>query len=189
MPRDSYRRSYSRSRSRSRSPYNATVTRHSYRDDKYDDRNKYRNERQDSRDRDRDRGRDRDFNEVDQFRIHIADLAESVQQTDIEKAFSKFGEIKEVWMARNPPCFAFVVFLNKDDAAEAVKQMDDKILGGTHIRVTHARPRTIGRHRRFDPGMKCYQVNHSKIKSTFFSKKLLFVLSLIKVWTQRPLCT
>jgi hypothetical protein len=29
-------------------------------------------------------------------------------------------------MAKNPPCFAFVVFKNKEDAAEAYKDMDQK---------------------------------------------------------------
>ena len=42
--------------------------------------------------------------------VHIADLTNSVTQYDIEKVFMKYGEIKEVWMAKNPPCFAFVVF-------------------------------------------------------------------------------
>ena len=38
----------------------------------------------------------------------------------------KYGEILEVWMAKNPPCFAFVVYKNKQDAATAVKEMDQK---------------------------------------------------------------
>jgi arginine/serine-rich splicing factor 7 len=58
--------------------------------------------------------------------VHIADLTNSVTQYDIEKVFMKYGEIKEVWMAKNPPCFAFVVFKNKEDAAEACKDMDQK---------------------------------------------------------------
>jgi len=58
--------------------------------------------------------------------VHIADLTESVSQYDVEKTFRKFGDIKEVWMAKNPPCFAFVVFKNKEDAACAVKEMDQR---------------------------------------------------------------
>ncbi|CAF0749677.1 unnamed protein product [Brachionus calyciflorus] len=141
MPRDS-RRSYSRSpdrrsRSRSRSRSN----------------DRYRSSR--------DYGRD----DNDECRLHIADLTEKVVQSDLEKAFSKFGEVKEVWMAKNPPCFAFVVFKNRDDAAVALKEMDQRTIGPCRIRVTIARPRTRGTQpgykKRWDPSMKCYQCGRS----------------------------
>ena len=118
--------------------------------DRYSQRD--RGDRDYDRDRDRDRGRrEHSFeDEIDQCRsefvfvfllnksnlfkflqfdvvsVHIADLTDSITQYDIEKAFMKYGEIKEVWMAKNPPCFAFVVFKNKEDAAEACKDMDQK---------------------------------------------------------------
>ena len=38
----------------------------------------------------------------------------------------KFGEITEVWTAKNPPCFGFCVFKNEEDAAEAVREMNNK---------------------------------------------------------------
>lgn len=137
MPRD--RRSYSRSRSRSRSG------------------DRYRSDR----DRDRDYGRD----ENDGCRLHIADLTEKVSQRDLESAFSKYGDIKEVWMAKNPPCFAFVVFKNRDDANVALKEMDQRTVGPCRIRVTVARPRTRGAQsgyrKRWDPSMKCYQCGRS----------------------------
>jgi hypothetical protein len=146
MPRD-FRHSYSRSprRSRTRSPkrdrYNGNNDR--YRDDRRGGGDRYdRNRRSNSRDNyggngngryrnDRNYSRDRssdghEEDSIDQCRIHIADLTNSVTQYDIEKSFMKFGEIKEVWMAKNPPCFAFVVYKTKEDAAEAVKEMDQK---------------------------------------------------------------
>ena len=42
----------------------------------------------------------------------------------IEKEFGKFGEILEVWVAENPPCFAFVVFKEKEDAEDALDEMN-----------------------------------------------------------------
>lgn len=122
MPRENSfdRNPRQRSKSRSRS-----------RGDRYDrDDNRRRSDYRDrSRDRrqsrDRSRNRERDHSE-EKFRIHVADLSESVTQYDIEKTFMKFGEIVEVWMAKSPPCFAFVVFKNKADATEAVKEMDNK---------------------------------------------------------------
>lgn len=63
---------------------------------------------------------------MDQCRIHVADLSESTSSNEIQEEFSKIGPIREVWMAKNPPCFAFVVFEDKKHAAEAVEKMDQK---------------------------------------------------------------
>lgn len=62
--------------------------------------------------------------EDDMCRLHVGDLNERVTQDDLERAFSRYGEIKEVWMARNPPSFAFIVFRDARDAAAALRDMD-----------------------------------------------------------------
>ena len=46
------------------------------------------------------------------------------EKRTIEKEFGKFGEILEVWVAENPPCFAFVVFKEKEDAEDALDEMN-----------------------------------------------------------------
>ena len=114
MPRNSSRRSHSRSRSRTRS---RTRSRSRSRD-RYRDRDSYRGSRYDDR--------DRRASESDMCRVHVADIGQSVTQGEIEKAFKKFGEIEEVWMAKNPPCFSFIVFKNKDDAEEAIREMNGR---------------------------------------------------------------
>jgi arginine/serine-rich splicing factor 7 len=167
MPRN---HSYSRSpkRSRSRSPKRSRSRNRDRSSDR--DRNSRRNRSQDrggrrddrggrdyGRDNSRDQSEERRLDDLDKCRIHVADLSDSITQYDIEKHFNKFGEISEVWMAKNPPCFAFCVFKNKSDAAEAVREMDNKVIGNNRCRVTFARPRTRGRKRHFDPDMKCFQ--------------------------------
>lgn len=137
----------SRSRSRSRDRRNRSSRDRGGRD-RSRNRDRYSRDRSDSFER---------LSEEDQCRIHVADLTDAITQYDIEKNFRKFGELKEVWMAKNPPCFAFCVFKNKDDAALAVKEMDGRTIGSSRIRVTFARPRTKGRRRRWDPNMRCYQ--------------------------------
>ncbi len=130
MPRHS---SESRSRSRSRTRSRSRSRSHS----RNNDRGRYRDNGRDYRDRDRggyrdrdygrddrDRGRDRD--EENGCRVHIADLSEDVSKSEIEKTFGKFGDIEEVWMAKNPPCFAFCVYKNKDSADAAIKDMDGR---------------------------------------------------------------
>jgi RNA recognition motif-containing protein len=59
-------------------------------------------------------------------RLHIADLTEQVSQHELEKIFSRYGELKDVWMAKNPPCFAFIVYKNKNDALLALHEMDQR---------------------------------------------------------------
>lgn len=134
-----------------------------------------------SRSRSRGRGRggyDAYDAEQDGYRVHVADLGIDCTQTDIEKSFKKYGEIKEIWLARNPPCFSFVVYKHRADGEEAIKDMDGRqinlnyvynvlaldinfeflrVLAGSRVRVSWARPRTKGRNRRFDPNMRCYQ--------------------------------
>jgi len=129
-----YRRSYSRSRSRSRS----------------------RSPRRGG-DRDRDRGFE-DTRDDDGYRLHVADLDSQANKRDLEKLFGKYGPLREIWMARSVPCFAFVVFRHREDAEEAQRKVDGAEVCSRRIRVTIAKPRTRGRGRRgFDPGMRCYQ--------------------------------
>jgi hypothetical protein len=56
----------------------------------------------------------------------VADLGVDCSQRELEKSFDKYGDLKEVWLARNPPCFAFVVYKHKSDAEEAIKEMDGR---------------------------------------------------------------
>jgi len=63
---------------------------------------------------------------------------------DIEKIFSKFGKINEVWMATNPPCFAFVNFEHRNDAEDAVQALDGKMIDNSRVGLSFARKRTVG---------------------------------------------
>ena len=97
-------------------------------------------------------------NDDEGYRLHVADLDSNAQKRDLERTFGKFGPLKEIWMARSVPCFAFVVFRYRQDSEEAIAQTDGTELCGRRVRVTPARPRTRGSGRRsFDPNMRCYQ--------------------------------
>ncbi|PIK43582.1 Serine/arginine-rich splicing factor 7 [Apostichopus japonicus] len=49
--------------------------------------------------------------------------------------FEKFGTLRNVWVARNPPGFAFVEFKDHNDAADAVENLDQKIICKRRVRV------------------------------------------------------
>lgn len=46
------------------------------------------------------------------------------RKRDLERVFEKYGRLREIWMARNPPCFAFVVYAHQKDADRALKETD-----------------------------------------------------------------
>lgn len=103
------------------------------------------------------------------FRIHVANLGIECSKREITRVFEKFGPLAEVWLARNPPCFAFVVYRHKEDAEEAIREMDGQNLCGSRVKVTSALPRNRGnagggygsigfsRRRPADPDLRCYQ--------------------------------
>ncbi|XP_023014001.1 serine/arginine-rich splicing factor 7 isoform X2 [Leptinotarsa decemlineata] len=100
--------------------------------------------------------------EIDGYRLHIADIGDEIRRSDLEKVFSQYGPLKEVWMTNSTPCFGFAVFKDKKHAATALKACDGMEVSGCRIRVSYARPRTRGSGRRFyNTNMRCYQCGYS----------------------------
>lgn len=64
--------------------------------------------------------------EEDGHRVHVADLGIDPSKREVEKAFERFGPVLEIWVAKNPPCFAFIVYKYRDDADSAIRDMDGK---------------------------------------------------------------
>ena len=98
-------------------------------------RSRDRGDRDRSRSRSRGRRRSRSYSRSrsrsispspDGFRIHVADLGLDPSKKEIERHFEKYGPMIEVWVAKNPPCFAFIVYKYKDDADSAIREMDGK---------------------------------------------------------------
>ncbi len=67
-------------------------------------------------------------------KVYVGDLGSGASRNEIEEAFMKYGELRNVWVARNPPGFAFVEFEDSRDAKEAVDAMDGRYLLMTNIK-------------------------------------------------------
>ncbi|CAF0724100.1 unnamed protein product [Adineta ricciae] len=77
-------------------------------------------------------------------RLHLSDLPVGVSKHEIEKIFRPYGELNEIWVASNPPCFAFINFTHRSDGERAMKELDGTTLAGARIGLSWARPRHYG---------------------------------------------
>ncbi|XKL66362.1 hypothetical protein PGB90_009782 [Kerria lacca] len=112
-------------------------------------------------------------NENPDCKVYVGDLSSHASKQDVEDAFSYYGPIRNVWVARNPPGFAFVEFEDVRDAEDAVKEVDGRrTVCGRRVRVERAggkrgggsgyrRPFRGGsssrRGRPFHPEDRCYE--------------------------------
>ncbi|BFZ05305.1 hypothetical protein BsWGS_08345 [Bradybaena similaris] len=102
-------------------------------------------------------------------KIYVGDLPKDASEKELERAFSYYGRLKSVWVARNPPGFAFVEFEDYRDAEDSVKELDGTTICGVRCRVElssgKVRPKPWLRggrgpprsRRAFNPDDKCYE--------------------------------
>ena len=72
-------------------------------------------------------------------KLYVGDLREDITQKELEEEFEKFGELFDVWLARNPPGFGFVDFKESSDATRAVRTLDGAYVLGSRIKVQFAK--------------------------------------------------
>ncbi|KAL1506557.1 hypothetical protein ABEB36_005898 [Hypothenemus hampei] len=89
---------------------------------------------------DRDRSRERGA------RVYVGGLENEVKKEDLEQEFGKFGKLNSVWIALNPPGFAFIEFSHPSDAEAACDNLNGVEFLGSKLRVEIAkgRPRNRG---------------------------------------------
>src|SRR5699024_5723674 len=59
-------------------------------------------------------------------RVFIGGISDRIQKEDIEREFAQFGKLTNVWVAQNPPGFAFVEYDHISEADLAVAEMNGK---------------------------------------------------------------
>ena len=85
-------------------------------------------------------------------KVYIGDLGSDGTRYELENAFSAFGTVKNIWIARKPPGsyyssnvlmivinsrvgFAFVLMDDPRDAEDAVRELDGKRICGRRVKV------------------------------------------------------
>lgn len=59
-------------------------------------------------------------------KVYVGNLGTGAGKAELERAFGYYGPLRTVWIARNPPGFAFVEFEDSRDAEDAVRGLDGK---------------------------------------------------------------
>ena len=98
-------------------------------------------------------------------KVYVGDLGSSATKQELEDAFSYYGSLRNVWVARNPPGFAFVEFEDARDAEDAVRGLDGRTICGRRARVELSNGKRLrdrsyfrrGVGRLFHPEDRCYE--------------------------------
>merc|ERR1712098_319890 len=80
-------------------------------------------------------------------KVYVGDLGNEATRYELEDAFSPFGAVKNVWIAKKPPGFAFVLMEDPRDAEDAVKELDGSRLCGRRVKVQLSKQKSGGRDR------------------------------------------
>ena len=79
-------------------------------------------------------------------KIYIGDLDNYCSRYELEDAFSPFGSVKNVWIAKSPKgsnyttfTFAFILMNDPRDAVEAVKKLHGTRICGGRVKVKHCK--------------------------------------------------
>ncbi|KAJ8002159.1 hypothetical protein DPEC_G00176930 [Dallia pectoralis] len=97
-------------------------------------------------------------------KVYVGNLGTGAGKGELERAFGYYGPLRAVWIARNPPGFAFVEFEDTRDAEDAVRGLDGKVISGSRVRVElstgmprRSRYERAPTNRAFNPNDKCYE--------------------------------
>ncbi|XP_066145565.1 RNA-binding protein Rsf1 [Euwallacea fornicatus] len=77
-------------------------------------------------------------------RVYVGGLEEGIKKEDLQEEFEKFGKLNNVWIALNPPGFAFVDFSSPSDAEAACDNLNGIDFLGCKLRVEIAKERRGG---------------------------------------------
>ncbi|KAI3720289.1 hypothetical protein L6452_21204 [Arctium lappa] len=93
-------------------------------------------------------------------RVYVGNLDPRVSERELEDEFRVYGVLRNVWVARRPPGYAFVEFDDRRDALDAIRALDGK--NGWRVELSHNSKgggggRGGGRGRGGGEDLKCYE--------------------------------
>merc|ERR1712079_7757 len=75
-----------------------------------------------------------------EYKVYVGNLGDRPPRREqLEDEFSYYGPLRNVWVARSPPGFAYIEFESKRDAQDAARGLDGKNIAGRRIKVEMAK--------------------------------------------------
>lgn len=87
-------------------------------------------------------------------KVWVGGLGEEGTRLELEESFNKFGPVKNIWLAKNPPSFAFIEMEDPRDAEDAVAALNGKEICGMKAHVEMARDKDERRKRAQDKQLR-----------------------------------
>ncbi|XXG61572.1 hypothetical protein AAC387_Pa05g0150 [Persea americana] len=60
------------------------------------------------------------------WKVYVGNLDSQIRERELADEFRAYGVVRSVWIARNPPGYAFVEFDDRRDADDAISSLDGK---------------------------------------------------------------
>eukprot|EP00092_Neocalanus_flemingeri_P022573 GFUD01024478.1.p1 GENE.GFUD01024478.1~~GFUD01024478.1.p1 ORF type:complete len:224 (+),score=88.81 GFUD01024478.1:43-714(+) len=80
-------------------------------------------------------------------KVWVGGLGEEGTRLELEESFTKFGPVKNIWLAKNPPSFAFIEMEDPRDAEDSVAALNGTEVCGMRAHVEMARDKDERRKR------------------------------------------
>ncbi|CAD7953001.1 unnamed protein product [Amoebophrya sp. A25] len=59
-------------------------------------------------------------------KLFVGNLKPEIDKESLRHTFAEYGEVESVWVAKNPPGFAFIEFRSYDEARKAIEELNGK---------------------------------------------------------------
>ncbi|KAG1942744.1 serine/arginine-rich splicing factor 3b [Pimephales promelas] len=119
-------------------------------------------------------------------KVYVGNLGNTGNKTELERAFGYYGPLRSVWVARNPPGFAFVEFEDARDAADAVRELDGRTLCGCRVRVEMSSGEKRSRYRGPPPSWNRRPRDDSRRRSPPARRRINITLPRLSGLTSTP---
>uniref|UniRef100_A0A3Q3DKF3 Serine and arginine rich splicing factor 3a n=1 Tax=Hippocampus comes TaxID=109280 RepID=A0A3Q3DKF3_HIPCM len=107
-------------------------------------------------------------------KVYVGNLGNNGNKAELESAFGYFGPLRSVWVARNPPGFAFVEFEDPRDASDAVRELDGSSMCGCQVRVELSTGEKRSRSRGPPPSWSRYPRDEGRRRSSPARRSIIF---------------
>ena len=80
-------------------------------------------------------GNDKGTHVSNSSKVYVAGISDSTTKEKLRLVFGRYGRVSYIWLARNPPRFAFIAMESAEEAQRAIRGLDGTDIEGSRIKV------------------------------------------------------